>query len=509
MVLMNRLSTLRLVPLLLALAFPFRLTAQDSLKLPDIGTSATAIVSEQDERRYGEALVRELHRVAQVIDDPLVDGYIKHLGYRLAAFSDEPQRQFTFLVLDADTVNAFAAPGGVIAIHSALLLLAESESELAGVVAHEIAHVTQRHLARAIENSQRVTVPMMLLMLGAAIAAGGDGDAIQAAVVGGQGLMQQMMINFTRNNEYEADRVGIRTLASAGYDPEGMAGFFGRMARVSRNYGGEGIPEFLRTHPVETTRIAEAKGRARQVVVSDNPDHDHGYFELIRERVRVLTADAPEKLPAYYRERLDKEPDSAALRYGLALAHLSARNPIAAADALNLSQADATASLPVQLALADMESQAGKKAEASQRYLRLMEQHPGNLAVARAYAEELLMRGNNDSAAEAKALLKPLLARFPENAGLYLQYSRAADQTGDWVRAEESFAQYTFLLGQVYDSVTQLETLLKKPELNYYERARIEARLNEIRPILAEIQREDGYDPSEGSKEGRRGLSLF
>ncbi|MFK7958196.1 MAG: M48 family metalloprotease [Lysobacterales bacterium] len=478
--------------------------AQDAVRLPDIGTSARAIVSEQDEQRYGRALVRELHRIAQVIDDPLVAGYMGHLGYRLAAFSDEPERDFTFLVLDADPVNAFAAPGGVIAIHSGLMLLAENEAELAGVVAHEIAHVTQRHLARAVENQQKVTIPMMLLMLGAAVAAGGSGDAVQAAVVGGQGLMQQMLINFTRANEYEADRIGIRTLAKAGFSPQGMAEFFGKMAIVSRNYGGQGVPEFLRTHPVETTRIAEAKGRAESVTVINNPDYDPDYFMLIRERVRVMTADTAQELAAHYADREARRETTPADRYGQALAHIEAHELIKAVEVLEDLQRDLPDSLPVSLAIAEAEEKAGLTPQADTRFADLNDRYPYNLPVVSAYAEALLTRGTKADVKQAETMLRPLLTRFPENAGLFALYARAAESAGQWVRAEEAYAQQVFLLGQVYDAVSQLEKLIKKPELDYYQRSRIEARLNDYRPILAEIQREDGFDPSEQRRERRR-----
>ncbi len=492
-------SRLRLQGLCLLLG-AMSATAQDNVRLPDIGASAQAIVSEQDERRYGEALVRELHRVAQVIDDPLVSGYIRHLGYRLAAFSDEPERDFTFLALDADAINAFAAPGGVIAIHSGLMLLAETESELAGVVAHEIAHVTQRHLARRMENSKKVTIPMMLLMLGAAVAASGSGDGVQAAIVGGQGLMQQMMINFTRNNEYEADRIGIRTLARAGFDPQGMADFFGKMAAVSRNYGGRGIPEFLRTHPVETTRIAEAKGRAGSVTVIKNPDYDPEYFLFVRERVRVMTADTPQELEEYYGVKERGDGLTPAERYGRSLHFLETRRLVEATELLEVLLRDRPNSLPVALATAESEELAGQSDRAEERFTSLYERYPGNLAVTTAFAETLLTRGASSDFRKAESMLRPLLSRYPDNASLFAQYSRAAEESGQYVRAQEAYAQHVFLLGQVYDAVSHLEKLMKKPELDYYERSRVEARLNDYRPILAEIQREDGYDPSEQNR---------
>ena len=493
-------TRLLLISLLAAAVFLTGPTsAQDGVRLPDIGDSSGAVVSRQEEDAYGKALMREFRRLAIVVDDPLVEEYVRHLGYSLVAYSDEPERQFNFLVVDDDNVNAFAAPGGFIGVHSELLLTADSESEVAAVLAHEVAHVTQRHLARAIENQQKVSLPMTLLMLGAVLAgaSSGSGDAVQSAVVGSQALMAQLRINFTRANEHEADRLGIQTLAAAGYDPDGMPSFFGKMSRIARNY--PEVPEFLRTHPVESTRIAEAKNRAAQVhVARPAAKRDPGYFLLMRERTRVLTADRPADAIAYY-QRLGADELHEA--YGAALAHLRSGDAVGAAEIIQPWRESASGSVPLALLLAELEFVAGN---GDQQYQHLVAAYPNHRAVAGSYAEALLKRGGPGDAARAEELLRPLLARRTDDPSLFLLYSRAADRAGESVRASEAYAQHVFLQGRVYDAVTQLRNLLKTPGLNYYERSRIEARLSEMEPILAEIQRENGWDPSEGK--GRSGL---
>ena len=471
--------------------------SETGIKLPDIGDSSRAIVSEQDENSYKHALIREFRRTARVIEDPLVAGYLRHLGYSLVAHSDDPDRDFSFFVVDSSVVNAFAAPGGFVGIHSELILTAENESELAGVMAHEVAHVTQKHLARAIESAQKISLPMMLLMVGAIIAARGDSDAVQTAVVGGQAVQQQLQINFTRSNEHEADRVGIQTLARAGYDPHGMAGFFQKMSRISRNYG-QGPPEFLRTHPVETTRIAEAKNRAAQIQIDDPPERNPETFYLIKERLRVLTEEDSNELINYYSKQIELGNEGVAEAYGLSLAHLAAQDPVGAFEVLAPFAESHVDSLPIQLALAQIEFTSGRALEAGQRYKNLLDRFPGNRAVASAYADALLEFGGAKQASRAESILKPLLARFPSDSELFELYSRAADQAGFEIRAKEAYAHHVFLLGRVYDAVSQLRELLKSPELDYYERSRVEARIAELQPILARIQREHGWDPSEG-----------
>jgi len=477
--------------------------AQDNINLPDIGDSSGAIISEQDEKAYGAALMREFRRRATIMDDPLIDVYIYHLGYSLVSYSDQPGKTFNFFVVADDRVNAFAAPGGYIGIHSQLLLTADNESEVAAVLAHEVAHVTQRHLARAVESAQKVSTPLALLMLGAAVAASGDADALQTALVGGQALLQQLQINFTRNNEYEADRLGIKILADAGYDPDGMAGFFGKMARISRNYG-RNIPEFLRTHPVETTRIAEAKNRATKIEVKTNPARNPDYFLLIRERIRVLRADRPNELIGQYLQWLDHDGPSEHNAYGLALAYHYANDSVGASEALDRVDKKSLNKLPFQLLLADIELKSGFDQSARKRFENLIKRYPGHLAVSIAYAEAIMETGNKADIELAEKTLKPLLSKYSQEALLHLIYSRAADQSGHKIRAGQAYAQYVLLQGRVYDAVTQLRNMLKEPALDYYERSRLQARLAELEPILAQIERHNGYDPSEGKETDRR-----
>jgi len=417
----------------------------------------------------------------------------------LVSHSNNPGGEFTFFLVDSDVVNAFAAPGGYIGIHSQLMLAAEDEAELAGVMAHEVAHVTQRHIARAIEARSRMSLPMTLLMLGA-IAAGaatGSGDALQAGVLGTQAIAAQMQINFTRHNEHEADRIGIQTLSKAGFDPIGMANFFGRMQRISRNYS-KAPTEFLRTHPIEATRIAEAKSRAEKIQHQPASDYDPQIFLFMRERVRVLAADKPQELIAYYRDQIQQREDNAAQRYGLALTHLALQDPVAAAESLQSLGADHQQRLAVRLAQAEVSFASQPSHGNVGTYAELVKQYPGNLSVIKSWADALVERSNSGDAKHAERLLRPLVQRHIDNASFQLSYARAADQAGFPVRAGEAFAQQMYLHGRLYDAVSQLENLVEYNTLDYYQKARIEARLEELVPRLEELEDEGGWDPSEG-----------
>lgn len=529
----------RIVPRLLAALIGAALTcaagAQNDVRLPDLGSSANALISPQEAQDYGASMLRQMRALDMVVDDPLLDDYINDLGYRLVASSDKPKDHFAFFVVKDPEINAFAAPGGYIAVNSGLLTITRNESELAGVIAHEIGHITQNHLQRAFEDSKK-DAPLMALVLLGAIAAGAgghSGDAPLAVLAGGQGLLAQKSINFTRKDEIEADRVGIQTLANAGFDPNAMAGFFQHMEDVlSAGAGGLDVPALLQTHPVTTMRISDAKARAAALVAAQKlrpsgagidrlqwqqstapiafvkdpttllQGRAHAGIEtyaLMHERVRVLAGDAL-KQAIYYGSGLKNQQgfDTPANRYGYALALTRSGRGAQAIEQLQPLLQSAPDNLVLKLALADARLQAGQRAAALAIYGALNIQSPRNRAVALAYAKALTAEGNKDQAREAANLLRPLLDNASEPE-IYSTYARASDKAGDSVRAGEAFADASYYSGRPFDAMEQLKRLLKRDDLDYYARVRIQARITELTPLVLElhkrkIQTEDNPD---------------
>jgi len=263
-----------LVAVLIAAVSLSSIAQTGRVNLPELGNSASNVLSNAEERKYAESLIRQMRAYELLIEDPLINDFFSDMGFNLVSRSDQPEAAFSFVILDQEVINAFAAPGGVIALHSGLILLADTQDEVAGVLSHEIAHITQLHM----------NVIAMLAMLGLILASGGDGQVITGAVMGAQAAAAQAQINFTRHNEVEADRVGIRTLAAAGYDPQGMADFFSRMGQTSRA-NGEGPPEFLRTHPVSVNRIAEAERRIQNLPPVEAAEGQQ--FYIVQARLRA------------------------------------------------------------------------------------------------------------------------------------------------------------------------------------------------------------------------------
>ncbi len=268
--------------------------------LPDIGSPADSVFSKNEERQIGRMVLRGLRDAGQLLDDPEINEYIQATGHRLAGHAHDGGYEFNFFVVRDPRINAFALPGGFIGVNSGLILATKTESELAGVLAHEISHVTQNHIERQIYATSKASLMsaaalLAAILVGAATDAGGD--AMAAAIAISQGAALQAQINFTRAHEYEADRVGVDVLASAGFDPKGMPDFFETLGRRSGTAPGK-IPEFLQTHPVSSARIAETRSRAAQY--QDIEVQDSTNYSLMRERIRVMSATTPAEVLGYY-----------------------------------------------------------------------------------------------------------------------------------------------------------------------------------------------------------------
>lgn len=457
--------------------------------LPELGNSASNVLSTSEEKKYAESLIRQMRAYELLVEDPLINDFFSDMGYNLASSSDQPGAAFSFVVLDQPVINAFAAPGGVIALHSGLILMAETQDEVAGVLSHEIAHITQLHMYRAFEKGKEMNVIAMLAMLGLILASGGDGQVITGAVMGAQGMAMQAQINFTRHNEIEADRVGIRTLSAAGYDPQGMADFFEKMGQSSRA-NGEGPPEFLRTHPVSVNRIAEAKSRIQNLPKIDLKEGRQ--FYIVQARLRALLEDAPQTAIKHFQTELEK-PQTEAKRnghlYGLAIARQKNAEHDKAEALLSELLEKEPYRLAYQLQMASLNLVRGRDEEAIETLRGLYLSFPGNQAIAIEYGNALLQQDTPEHAKTAIKVLKQQLVSRPTDPALYALYARAASIAGDEVRATEAIAESYYQRGGTEEAITQLERLERRSDLDYYQRAKVSARLMKLRIEAGETEK--------------------
>jgi predicted Zn-dependent protease len=453
--------------------------------LPDIGSGANSTLTLNDEYQLGLMVVRGLRDQGLILDDPEVTDYVQSLGSRIVAQIPDSEQRFTFFVVRESGINAFALPGGFIGVNYGLITATANESQLASVLAHEIAHVTQRHIARSIQAQGRSTMASAAAML-AAILIGmttGTPDAMQAGIAIAQGTAAQQQINFTRANEYEADRIGIGFLAAAGFDPNAMPDFFETLGRRS-GLSGIGIPEFLRTHPVTGNRIAESRDRAALLKPAVLPEA--AAYAFVRERVRVLGAPSGSDLRPFYAALADRAPLNAAQRYGEALARLGAGDRDRAAGALVELSASQPQSPMLQAALGQALFAAGQPQLARQTLKRALEIAPRNIPLTIRYAEVLLQTG---SAKEAHEVLLDLFNNVPPTPEQIRLTALAASSAGDNGDAYYYMGEYHISSGDLMNAVKQLELALADPDISNVQRARFEARMKEVREALAESGR--------------------
>lgn len=448
----------------------------DPLALPDIGDSSQQVISPAQEKALGRAFMNRLRDTTPLVEDPAVTHYISQLGQKLASHSVHPGQNFTFFVVEDPSINAFAAPGGFIGIHSGLILAARNESELAAVIAHEIAHVTQRHLARAYDNASRMSLPTAAAILAAILIGTQNSEAGQAALMSVQAGSIQQQINFTRGNEEEADRIGMQSLASAGFDPQGMPGFFQRLQQQTRYYG-KRPPGFLSTHPVTGDRIAEAYSRIDQLHASPHPDNLN--FYLMQVRLRILIDPDPTRVLNLFEksgEELHLPPQ--AKHYGLALALLANHQPQRAYDILQSLHNRDPDRLPYRLALAQALQALNRSTEALELLADTVKLYPENPVGVLNYADMLIAAQKFEPAIE---LLQNAIRHTPGTATLYASLSRAAGNAGRKALAYQANAENLYLSGRLHAAIGQLEQALKLPDIDYYQVSRLEARLQTLK----------------------------
>ncbi|MCG6940017.1 MAG: M48 family metalloprotease [Thiohalocapsa sp.] len=449
----------------------------DAMDLPDFGSPADNVMTLAEQRELGIEFMKWMRQSLDISTDPLITDYIQTLGHRLVSASRETRGHYDFFVVEDPRINAFAGPAGNIGVNAGLILAAETESELAAVLAHEIAHVSQNHLLRAVAAQKQMTIPAIALLVAAAVlGATVDGQAGAAAMMGIQGAVAQRQINFTRANEEEADRIGIDTLARAGQDPYAMPGFFKKLTQANRVYE-SGAPELLRTHPVTSDRIADALGRAERFGPSQKPDSLR--FHLTRAHLWELSFNRADQAIDHFQDTLQKGRyrNETAEHYGYALALARAgRVNDAAAQLEPLLSAD-----PSQVEFVVLQSQLdrrrGNAAKAARDLKGSVGLDPGSWPLQQAYAEALMDAGKPG---EALATLERLVAQRPDVTPVYQLMADAAVKAGDSTSAMRWRAEYLYRTGDLEPAIRQLELALRQPDLEFHLASKIQVRLDEL-----------------------------
>ena len=475
--------------------------AQSPPELPTLGEVAADDLSPADERRLGEAIMRQALRDPSYLPDPDATEYLNNLGYQLVAASPARHMDFSFFVVRDASINAFALPGGFIGVHTGLALAAQSESELAAVLAHEIGHVEQRHIARMLAKQKESTAiaigALLLALLAARSGSSSSGDLTQAAIVGGQAAAIQQQLNFSREAEREADRVGFQILVNAGFDVRAMVAFFGRMQQASRIYeGGSFSSEYLRTHPLTVSRISDIQSRVNETRVRQRADSLD--FNLVRARLRVLqdpTVQGARDAQTHFATQLrDKSAASEiAAQYGLALALLRLNQPqpayqaaIAARKLAGNQPSPTLDKIVSETRFAAASSPAEREAaiamarDATARF-------PLSRLTALHYVELLQKDGRHT---QAVAFLREQLAVPRSEASYFSLLARSYAELGQKTLQHQAVAEAYLLLGSPPAAIEQLQLARKAADADFYVLSEVDARLRQLSQQLKE-QREE------------------
>lgn len=459
---------------LLALLLPFSTLNAQRIQLPDLGDPAESALSVYKEREIGQEIMLQIYAQNAVIEDLLVQEYINYLGYQLLSRADSALHDFTFFVINENSINAFALPGGYIGINAGLITTTEDESELAAVMAHEISHVTQRHLARAFFHNSNMQGPLLAALLAGLLI---GGEAAKAAIAATSAGAAQSQINFTRKNEEEADRIGIDLLGRSGYDPYGMATVFDKMHRQSRLYGGA-PPEFLSTHPVHASRISEARSRAGRYTGAHRPNSLD--YRVVRSRLKVLTSKNPGKLASDLRRSLQEGQfsDEEMHRYTLAFAQMEAGLLDDAEQQLTILLDQQIGNQAIQLLKVELDMRKGKDQSAIKRMQQLYQAAPDDYVNVMEFARVLI---HLEQADRALGVLESYLVYRQGDPGIYRALSQASKRAGNSVKSHAYMAEFHILRGDLSQAIAHLESALRKPITDYYLESTLQAKLKQLR----------------------------
>lgn len=442
--------------------------------LPSLGDASSSIVSPQQEYQLGRAWLGMLRGQVSQLSDPQLKDYVETSVYRLAETSQVQNPRLEFILINSRELNAFAAPGGIVGVNGGLLLNAQNESEYAAVLAHELAHLSQRHFARGVEAQQRMQVPMLAAMLaGIVIAAAGAGDAGIATIAGTQAAAIQEQTRFSRANEQEADRIGIINLQKAGYDPRAMPNMFERLMRQYRFDAKP--PEFLLDHPVTESRIADTRNRAEQE--KPGGKQDSLAYQLMRARVALYYEESSGLAAKRFRAELDENPKSDYARYGLAIAQIKASQLNDARETLKPLLAKDPNNIPYNLAQVEIDVANSKMADAQQRIDRMRTQYPDNYPLNQARID-LLLKQNKP--ADAEKGLDQLLKSRPADPDVWNLVADVRGLSGNMIGSNQARAEYFALTGDYKQAQQQLEYAKRRSNNNFQLASRIDARQKEF-----------------------------
>lgn len=445
--------------------------------LPDLGGAGDLELSPQVERRLGESIVRDMRRDPQFIDDPEVSEYLGIIGGRLTQAMTGARQDFEFFGVRDAAINAFALPGGYIGVHTGLMNAAETESELASVLAHEIAHVTQRHIARMLGQQRQMQLPVLAALAAAILLGRSRPDLATGASAAAQAGAASAQLAYSRDFERDADRVGLQALAAAGFDARAMAVFFEKMQRSQRVADDGTLPGYLRTHPVTTERIADAQNKVAALPYKQHLDSLE--FHLVRAKLRAEAGDAQEAVAFFERSvRERRYASEAAARYGLVSALLRARRAAAAEPEMARLRAMGATGPMLDSLEARLRQSLDDPAGAEKLLAQARARYPHSRPLLYAHVSALQDAGRHE---QAVAALVDAVRAYPGDPRLRGLQSRSYAALGKRLLQHQAQGEYYALQGSLTAAIEQLQLARGAGDGDFYQLSVVDARLKELR----------------------------
>ena len=468
---------MRTSALLIAALIALTPRAWGQSSLPDLGGSGEVALSPQVERRLGESIVRDMRRDPQFIDDPEISEYLGAIGARLSQVTTGTRQDFEFFAVRDASINAFALPGGFVGVHTGLMNAAETESELASVLAHEIAHVTQRHIARMLGQQKQMQIPVMAALAAAILLGRSRPDLAAGASAAVQAGAASAQLAYSRDFERDADRVGLQSLGAAGFDARAMATFFEKMQRSQRVVDDGTLPGYLRTHPVSTERIADAQNKVAGMPYRQHLDSPE--FHLVRAKLRSEAGDAHDAASYFERSVRDgRYANEAGARYGLVSALLRARRAEEANAEMPRLRATGAAGPMIDTLEARVKEAMGDRAGSAKLLADSRARYPHSRIVLYAHVAALQDSSRHDQAAD---ILTDAVRSYPSDPRLRALQSKSYAALGKRLQQHHAQGEYYALQGSLPAAIEQLQLARSAGDGDFYQLSVVDARLKELR----------------------------
>ena len=426
---------------------------EKDLNLPNLGDRVSGVISLEQERLLGQSFLEQVYAQAPLINDPIIQEYTELLIYKLSETSQVKDRQFTIVLIDEKSLNAFAAPGGVIGVNGGLFLNAGNEAQLASVLGHELAHLSQRHFARNVLRGKDTNLASSLVMMSAIALAIISNNP--TAFIAGPAALQQQQLRYSRIFEREADRYGFNNLIAAGYDPAGMGQMFENMAKV-RKLSGDNPPEFLLTHPVTSSRVSDAFNAADQIDFTGGKKNTIN-FEFIKGRLKVKYNSLSPQAAVRYFEKVQIDTSTNENKYAFIKALQSNGQTEKALEILNEMLKKYPKNLILNITKSEILLSGQKIIEARDNIDQVLNISPGNYPASIVKAKIL---SSKKEFIQAEEILRDLLIAKNRDPNLWMELSEVQRAGKNIVGYHLSRGEYYTLIGDFDNALNQFQFAL-------------------------------------------------